>query len=83
MDDAEQEWRAHGTQIRWIKVDTEKNHQEVLATTNQIEEAVMTNNHIFADKWESTHERIDHWADEHRILKTCVIVQQTICWCHD
>ena len=44
MDDAEVKWRAHGTQIRWIEVDAEKNHQEVLSTTNQIEEAILKNN---------------------------------------
>ena len=58
MDDAEQEWRAHGTQIQCIEADA-KNCQDVLATTNQIKEAVMKNNHIFANKWESTHEWID------------------------
>ena len=53
------EWRAHGTQIRRIKADTEKNRQEVLSTTNQIEEAILKNNRIFTKKWESTHARID------------------------
>ena len=61
----EQEWNAHGTQIHCIEADAEKNHQEVLSTTNQIEEAVMKNNCIFADKWELTHDWIDQRAEEH------------------
>ena len=44
----EQEWNAHGTQIRHIEADAEKGHQEILSTTNQIEEAIMENNHIFS-----------------------------------
>ena len=50
----EQEWNAHGTQIRQIEADTKKSHQEVLCVTNWIEDVVMENNHIFTDKWEST-----------------------------
>ena len=60
MDNTEQEWRVHGIQIRQIEVDTEKNHQKVLSTTKWIEEVVMKNNCIFADKWESTHDQINH-----------------------
>ena len=59
MDDAEVEWKAHGTQIRRIKANAEKNRQEVLSTTNQIEEVILKNNRIFTKKWESTHARID------------------------
>ena len=33
----------------------------------------MKNNHIFAEKWESTHQRINHQADKHQLLKTCII----------
>ena len=33
----------------------------------------MKNNHIFANKWESTHEWINHKADKHQILKTHII----------
>ena len=55
----EWEWNAHGMQIHHIKADAERNHQEVLSTTNQIKEVVMKNNRIFADKWELTHDRID------------------------
>ena len=40
----EQEWNTHETQIRRIEVDTKKNSQKVLSTTNQIKEAIMTNN---------------------------------------
>ena len=73
MDDTEVEWRAHSTQIRRIKADAKKNHQEVPLTTNQIEEAVLKNNWIFAEKWESTHDWIDHRAEEHLLLKTCMV----------
>ena len=67
------EWRAQGTQIWRIKADTEKSHQEVLLTTNRIEEAIMENNHIFSRKWETTHDWIDHWLEEHLLLKTCMV----------
>ena len=40
--------------------------------TNQIEEVVMTNNCIFADKWELTHNRIDCQVEEHLLLTTCL-----------
>ena len=50
MDDTEQEWNTHGMQIHHIEVDAEKNCQEVLSMTNQIEEVVMENIHIFANK---------------------------------
>ena len=73
MDDAEREWRAHRTQICRIKADTEKNSQEVLATTNQIEEAVLQNNHIFASKWEATHDRIDRCPEDILFLKNQVV----------
>ena len=59
VDDVEWEWNAHGTQIHQIEADAKKNCQEVLTTTNQIEEAVMTNNRIFANKWEKTHDWIN------------------------
>ena len=38
--------------------------------TNQIEEVVMTNNCIFADKWELTHDQIDCQVEEHLLLTT-------------
>ena len=65
MDNMEQEWRAHGMQIWRIEVDIKKNHQEVLAMTNQIKEVVMKNNCIFTNKWELTYEWIDCWVDKH------------------
>ena len=58
MDDAEVEWRAHTSQIRRIEADTKKSRQEVLLTTNQIEEAVMQNNWIFVEKWEAIYDMI-------------------------
>ena len=64
----ELEWRAHGTQIRRIEVDAEKTQQEVSSTTNWIKEAILTNNQVFAKKWESTHDWIDCRAEEHLLL---------------
>ena len=78
MDDAEREWNAHGMQIRRIEVDAERSCQEVLATTNQIEEVVMENNHIFAGKWEVTHDQIDRWLEEHLVLKTHVVELESL-----
>ena len=69
----EVEWRAHGAQIQRIKVDTKKNRQEVLSTTNHIEEAILKNNWIFTEKWESTQAWIDRHAEEHLLLKTCIV----------
>ena len=63
MDDAEHEWRAHGTQIRQIEADAEKNRQEVLTTTNV----------IFSEKWEMMHECIDHRSEEILLLKNQVV----------
>ena len=68
----EVEWRAHGAQIQRIKVDTKKNRQEVLSTTNHIEEAILKNNWIFSKKWELTHDRINCCLEEHLLLKTCI-----------
>ena len=68
----EWEWNTHGTQIRRIEADAEKNRQEVLSMTNRIEEAVMENNCIFANKWKLTHNQIDCQSEEH-LLKTRVV----------
>ena len=65
-------------QICRIEVDAEKNHQEVLSTTNQIEEVVMKNNCIFANKWELTHNWIDWRAEEHQTLKTYIIEPKSL-----
>ena len=73
MDDAEVEWRAHTTQIRRIEADAEKHHQEVLMTTNTIEDAIEKNNVIFAEKWETTHDRIDRRSEELRLLKNWIV----------
>ena len=69
----EREWRAHGTQIRQIEVDAEKNSQEVLSTTNQIKDAILKNNVIFSREWEATHDHIDHHSEEHLLLKNQVV----------
>ena len=42
------------TQICRIEADTEKHRQEVLTTTNVIQDAIEKNNMIFARKWEMT-----------------------------
>ena len=72
MDDAEVEWRAHTTQIRRIEADAEKHRQEVLMTTNTIEDAIQKNNVIFREKWETTHDRIDRRSEELHLLKNRV-----------
>ena len=51
-------------------MDAEKNQEEVLGTTNQIEEAILTNNQIFSEKWELTHDQINRCLEEHLLLKT-------------
>ena len=72
MDDAEYEWRAHGTQICWIEADAKKSCQETLSTTNWIEDAIMENNCIFSGKWEVTHNHINHHSEE-LLLKNWVV----------
>ena len=73
MDDAECEWGAHRTQICQIEVDAKKNQQEVLTTTNIIQDAIKKNNVIFSKKWELTHEQIDHRSEEILLLKNQVV----------
>ena len=67
------EWRAHTTQICCIEADAKKYRQEVLTTTNVIQDAIEKNNVIFAGKWEATHDRIDHRSEEVHLLKNRVI----------
>ena len=73
MDDAEVEWRAHTTQIRCIEADTKKHQQEVLTTTNVIQDAIEKNNVIFAGKWEMTHNHINRCSEDIRLLKNWVV----------
>ena len=73
MDDAEVEWRAHTTQIRCIEANAKKHRQEVLTTTNTIEDAIQKNNVIFGEKWEMTHDRIDHRSEDIRLLKNRIV----------
>ena len=73
MDNAEVEWRAHTTQIRCIEADAEKHRQEVLTTTNTIEDAIQKNNVIFGEKWETMHDRIDCRSEDIRLLKNWVV----------
>ena len=73
MDDAEVEWRAHTTQIRHIEADIEKHHQEVLTTTNTIEDAIQKNNVIFREKWEMMHDCIDRCSEDLHLLKNRIV----------
>ena len=67
------EWRAHTTQIRCIEADAEKHRQEVLKTTNMIQDAIEKNNVIFSEKWEATHDCINHCSEEILLLKNQVV----------
>ena len=73
MDDAEVEWRAHTTQICRIEADAEKHCQEVLTTTNTIEDTIQKNNVIFGEKWEMTHDCIDRWLEDICLLKNRIV----------
>ena len=61
------------TQICYIKVDTKKHRQEVLTTTNVIQDAIEKNNIIFSEKWEAIHDRIDLHSEETCLLKNWVV----------
>ena len=67
------EWRAHTTQIRRIEADAEKHQQEVLTTTNVIQDTIEQNNIIFSEKWKATHVRIDRRSEEILLLKNRVV----------
>ena len=67
------EWRAHTTQICHIEADAEKHRQEVLTTTNMIEDAIQKNNMIFGEKWEMTHDHIDRHLEDIRLLKNRIV----------
>ena len=67
------EWRAHTTQIRRIEADAEKHRQEVLTTTNTIEDAIQKNNDIFGEKWEMTHDHIDRRSEDICLLKNWLV----------
>ena len=66
------EWRAHRTQICRIEADAEKNRQEVLTTTNVIQDTIEKNNVIF-EKWEVTHNRINCRSEDILLLKNQVV----------
>ena len=67
------EWRAHTTQICRIEADAEKHRQEVLTTTNTIEDVIQKNNMIFGEKWEMTHDRIDRRSEDICLLKNRIM----------
>ena len=60
-------------QIRHIEANAKKHCQEVLTTTNTIEDAIQKNNVIFGEKWEMTHDRIDRRSEDIRLLKNRVV----------
>ena len=61
------------TQIHCIEADAEKHCQEVLTTTNVIQDAIKKNNAIFSEKWEATHDHIDCHLEEILLLKNQVV----------
>ena len=61
------------TQIRRIEADTEKHRQEVLTTTNTIEDTIQKNNVIFGEKWEMIHDRIDRRSEDICFLKNRIV----------
>ena len=61
------------TQICCIKANTEKHHQEVLTTTNMIQDAIKKNNIIFSEKWEAIHDHINCHSEEILLLKNWVV----------
>ena len=66
-------WKAHTTQIRRIEADAKKHRQEVLTTTNTIEDAIQKNNMIFSEKWEMTHDRINRRSEDICLLKNRLV----------
>ena len=67
------EWRAHTTQIHRVKADAKKHRQEVLTTTNTIEDTIQKNNMIFGEKWEMMHNRIDRHSEDIHLLKNRIV----------
>ena len=61
------------TQIHRIKADAKKHRQEVLTTTNMIQDTIERNNIIFSEKWEATHDRINRRSEEICLLKNWVM----------
>ena len=61
------------TQIHCIEADAEKNRQEVLTMTNVIQDVIEKNNVIFAEKWEATHDWINHCSEDILLLKNQVV----------
>ena len=61
------------TQIRCIEANAEKHQQEVLTTTNMIQDAIEKNNVIFFKKWEGIHDCINHRSEETCLLKNWVV----------
>ena len=73
------------TQIHCIEANAKKHRQEVLTTTNVIQDAIEKNNIIFSEKWEVTHNHINHQSEETLLLKNQVVdlealmgLQQTV-----
>ena len=61
------------TQICCIEANAERHQQEVLTTTNVIENAIQQNNVIFSEKWEATHDCIDRRLEDIHLLRNWVV----------
>ena len=61
------------TQICRIEANAKKHQQEVLTMTNVIQDAIEKNNVIFSEKWEVTHDCIDHRLEDIHLLKNWVV----------
>ena len=61
------------TQICHIEANAEKHRQEVLMTTNTLEDTIQKNNVIFGEKWEMTHDRIDCRSEDIRLLTNWIM----------
>ena len=61
------------TQICQIEANTEKNYQEVLMTTNIIQDAIKKNNIIFTGGWEAMHDRINRHLEDILLLRNWVV----------
>ena len=61
------------TQICRIEANAEEHRQEVLMTTNVIQDVIEKNNIIFARKWEMTHDCINCHSEDIRLLKNWVV----------
>ena len=69
MNNAKRQQKALHLQIVQIETDNEGNCLETLVVTNWIEEAIIKNNHKFAEDYKAVHAYINHWTDNYINLK--------------